>query len=287
MFYREVQPDAQFSQHVECLWELKLSPDEIENQCELWSPDCTFEMVFTTHTLYLHFSGKAGLTKVAPGGSFLGQKTTGARFCTAVPLTLFGIRFKPFAFAHLLPSKLCQLNDQSIPIDTLFDLSKKERAAIQRILSGKDVAEKTQAAEVLMRGFFGQSCTVDPVLRAQLNYILDRKGLVQIKDIFREFNISKVTLHAQFLRNIGLTPKKVSRIWRLNYFLQLQKELPHYNLTQLCLEAGYYDQAHFIKEFKGFFHFCPQQFFRKESNLLRISQEIIGRRFTNQYDPRQ
>lgn len=286
MQYQELQPKAHFSKHVECFWQLELAPDEVENQCELWSPDCTFEMVFSPQALFLQFTGKQGLTKVPAGGAFLGQKTTGARFCTSAPLKLFGIRFKPFAFARLLGAKLSQLNDKSVPIQKLFDLPEDERSAIRRILIERELHEKTGAAEDLMQGLFRRSESVDPVLRAQLNYILDRKGLVQIQDIFREFNVSKVTLHQQFLRNIGLSPKKVSRIWRFNYFLQLQKELPHYNLTQLCLEAGYYDQAHFIKEFKTFFSHCPQHFFKNESQMLRISQEIIARRFTNKYDPR-
>ena len=132
----------------------------------------------------------------------------------------------------------------------------------------------------------GKAFQIDQTFRAQLNYILDRKGLIKVNHLLSSFSISKVTLRNHFLDKMGLAPKKVSRIWRINYFLQLKKMKPQENLTQLCLEAGFYDQAHFIKEFRHFYGTNPKQFFRQESKLLKISQGIISRRFTNQYDPR-
>ena len=69
-------------------------------------------------------------------------------------------------------------------------------------------------------------------------------------------------------------------------FLQLQQQASHQNFTHLALEAGYYDQAHSIREFKAFFNHCPSHLFQQNSQLLKISQDIITRRFSNAYDPR-
>jgi len=140
-------------------------------------------------------------------------------------------------------------------------------------------------AEHLMLNIARENLSVDPVLRDQVNYILDRKGIIRVNDMYREFSISKVGLRNNFINKIGLTPKKVSRIWRLNYFLYLQQNASDQNFTQLGLEAGFYDQAHFIKEFKAFFHCSPKHFFNNDHHLLKISQEAIAKRLFNIYDP--
>ena len=127
--------------------------------------------------------------------------------------------------------------------------------------------------------------SIDQNLRAQLNYILDRKGVLQVQELFTEFGVSKVTLHKHFINKVGLSPKKVSRIWRINHFLLLQNETSIQNLTQLGLASGFYDQAHCIREFRSFFKDCPRQFFKHPSHLLAISQQVISKRFNHQYDP--
>ena len=127
---------------------------------------------------------------------------------------------------------------------------------------------------------------IDQQFRDQINFILDRKGVLKVQELFAEFQVSKVTLHKHFLRKMGLSPKQVSRIWRLNYFLQLQRNTQNRKLTELALEAGYYDQAHFIREFHRFFPYSPNRILQSNSQLLQISQGIIDRRFSNLYDPR-
>ena len=142
-----------------------------------------------------------------------------------------------------------------------------------------------ELSEQLMLNISKDNLIVDPMLRDQVNYILERKGILRVNEMYSEFGISKVGLRNNFINKIGLTPKKVSQIWRLNYFLYLQQNTSCQNLTQLGLDAGFYDQAHFIKEFKSFFHCSPLHFFKNEHHLLKISQETISKRLFNVYDP--
>jgi AraC-like DNA-binding protein len=195
-----------------------------------------------------------------------------------------GIRFKPFAFANLVAFSP-QINNKTLPLNQLFELKKEEQALIQDILGSESFDQKVQHCEKLVLQILGDNLDVDQMFRAQLNYILDRKGLIEVRELFSEFGISKVTLRKHFLEKMGLSPKIVSRIWRLNHFLELKRASDCDSLTYLALESGYYDQAHFIREFKSFFHDSPKRFFKQESKLLSISQDIIANRFSNHYDP--
>ena len=286
MQYKEFQPPAYFSRHIECFWEMELNPPELDAPCESLSPDCTFDILFTDQPFSINAYANGVWKKINPGGTFIGQKTSSVHFSAQQTAHVFGIRFKPFAFANLIKTPLFHLTDQVVPLDKLFDLTVNDRKVVQQISSGTNGAEKTDLAEGLILNLLKKMDTIDQPLREQLNYILDRKGLVKINDLFSVFGTSKVTLLKHFSHKMGLSPKLVSRIWRINYFLELQKNKPYCNLTELCLEAGFYDQAHFIKEFKSFFGASPHRFFQQENKLIKISQEVISKRFSRQYDPR-
>ena len=286
MQYLEYQPPAYFSQHVECFWEITLTPAGLSQPFEVMSPDCTFEILFADEPVFIKSSIENTWKQMLPGATFIGQKTSSFNFAVREPVRVFGIRFKPFAFANLIKTPLFHLNDHVLPLHNLFELNRSDRKAIQGISTTKKMAKKIEMAEGLALRLLKKSFSIDQTFRAQLNYIMDRKGMVKINDLLSEFNTSKVTLRKHFIHKMGLSPKRVSRIWRMNYLLELQKIKPAYNLTELCLEAGFFDQAHFIKEFKSFFGACPRRFFKQESQLVRISQETIAKRFSHQYDPR-
>lgn len=285
MIYREVLPDPILTHHVECFWELTILPQATNCKYEVMAPDCTFDIIFSPFPLNTSFANSNFNTKINAGGAFVGQKTSGIRFSVKQAQRIIGIRFKPFAFAKLLPIAAQAITNKTLPLGKLFDLREEDRVLINTILGQKDFEQNAQLCEKLVLRILKEDLQVDQLFRAQLNYILNRKGLLEIRELFSAFDISKVTLHKHFIEKMGLSPKVVSRIWRLNYFLELKKQSHLNSLTRLALESGYYDQAHFIREFKSFFNDSPKQFFKQESQLLSISQDIISNRFSHRYDP--
>ena len=279
-------PSNLLSQHIECYWDLQLAPGELDSPYEVLAPDCTFDIWFITEAVEISTITQLSSKKIESGVFFIGQKTTSFQLSVKQPTRIFGIRFKPFAFANLIQKPLFQFNDSIEHLGKIFKLTITEQHLLKFILQASSIAEKRNLSEEFMSYFLRSSFAIDQTFRAQLNYILDRKGLIKVNHLFTSFGISKVTLRNHFLSKMGLAPKKVSRIWRINYFLHLQQTEPHLKLTQLCLDAGFYDQAHFIKEFRYFYGISPRQFFQQDSQLLKVAQEIISRRFTNQYDPR-
>jgi AraC-like DNA-binding protein len=285
MNYKEYLPKSTFSRHIESFWELEFSPSDLKGRFEILSPDCTFDFIFTSENLSYRPIHETRWQKIPTGAAFIGQRTNSINYGVAQPVKVFGIRFKPFAFWNLIPIPLYKLNDRAYSLDEIFDLDKVDNQLIHQILTTNEVIDKIELAEKLLLNIAKHNLSVDPALRDQVNYILDRKGMIKVNEMYSEFGISKVGLRNNFINKIGLAPKKVSRIWRINYFLHLQKQSSYENLTQLGLDAGFYDQAHFIKEFKAFFNCSPLPFFKEEHNLLKISQEAVSKRLFNAYDP--
>ncbi|MEM8891695.1 MAG: helix-turn-helix domain-containing protein [Bacteroidota bacterium] len=286
MHYKEIQVPDHFSRHVEIYWEMHIQAGELNLLNDLLLPDCTFNIIFSDQDLYLKSAYEKSWKCMPAGVHFLGLRNTPLSFRIKKSVKVFGIRFKPFAFARIFQIPIHKLTDQFFPLDELFQLKNSQQQFIRNILKKWETELQCKEANQLLESILEDSLSIDQNLRAQLNYILDRKGVLRVQDLFTEFGVSKVTLHKHFVNKVGLSPKKVSRIWRMNYFLQLKNTSTDENLTSLCLECGFYDQAHFIKEFKSMLGSAPREFLGQKSELLEISRFAIQQRFNNQYDPR-
>ena len=90
-------------------------------------------------------------------------------------------------------------------------------------------------------------------------------GNVRIEELTRLTNMSSRELERKFNVYVGLSPKQLARIFRLQYALRKQSQTEL--LTHLALDAGYYDQAHFIREFSGMVNEKPSQYFQLQQEL--------------------
>ncbi|WP_299228244.1 helix-turn-helix domain-containing protein [uncultured Psychroserpens sp.] len=75
------------------------------------------------------------------------------------------------------------------------------------------------------------------------------------------------TINRWFVNEIGINPKKLSRVIRFHYALQA---LHSHNDKGFYLDYGYYDQAHFIKEFNEFTGNSPERYLKIVSDLYNI-----------------
>ncbi|MBQ4804657.1 AraC family transcriptional regulator [Aquimarina sp. MMG015] len=285
MEYKETLPDHLFSHHIESYWHIFFEKQPTEDALEMFLPTCTFNIIFIDSHSIVRSSLHTKWKRLNPGAYFIGQTNTSLRFKSKRAVNITGIRFKPFAFANLIKNPLINFNDTIVNLENIFSLDNIAHLLIQRISIESKTVIQEQLINEFINGLLSKTMSVDESLRAQLNFIMFRHGSIQISELFKEFNVSKVTLHKHFVNKVGLSPKKVSQIWRMNRILQLREEFPNMSLTSIGLEAGFYDQAHFIKDFNAIFNITPFKFFAQKSNLVEIANLNITKRFTNQYDP--
>ena len=62
------------------------------------------------------------------------------------------------------------------------------------------------------------------------------------------------------MKQIGISPKQLGKVIRLQTALQLLLNRESESLTAIAYESEYYDQAHFIKDFKEFTGVTPKDF---------------------------
>jgi len=172
--------------------------------------------------------------------------------------------FKSAGAAAFFKEPLHELFDASIALENLIpygELSEVE----DRLAAAETNPQRILIIEQFLFSRFREARPDQLVLHA-LERIKSANGGLRIKDLITELNISQDPFEKRFRRVIGTSPKQFSTIVRLR---NLITAFPHFpqaeNFTDAAYRAGYFDQAHFIKDFKSFTGQTPQAFFGNPS----------------------
>ena len=94
-----------------------------------------------------------------------------------------------------------------------------------------------------------------------------------MKDICRNEGFSKSTLERNFKEFVGIGVKQYHRILRFHHLLtQLKHQKDFRHWTEVACQFGYYDQAHFIKDFKAFYGKTPSEFSTNDELMSNMVQ---------------
>jgi AraC-like DNA-binding protein len=93
---------------------------------------------------------------------------------------------------------------------------------------------------------------VPPIVRRTYNSVVQHRGRVAIRSLVEEAGCSQRHLIAQFNSHIGLTPKVFARILRFGRAAEMLTGAQPATLADIALACGYYDQAHFARDFRAF-----------------------------------
>ncbi|WP_343067656.1 AraC family transcriptional regulator [Winogradskyella flava] len=163
-----------------------------------------------------------------------------------------------YPFLHL---PIYQLNNKVVNGEAIFG---KEILDIRtEVLNKNEASHKFEIIESWLIDRLAKNKTpklelVDILSQLQTKPISDHNTIVA--------TYSKTQKHLinQFKTYFGLTPKVFHRIFRFNKILQQIQNKQNLVWSQLAYEFGYSDQSHFIKEFKEFSGFNPQEFIKSD-----------------------
>ncbi len=114
-----------------------------------------------------------------------------------------------------------------------------------------------------------------PWLETSINLILLKDGQINQEELIDKAGISIRHFRRVFKNVIGVPPKYFCKVIQLNTVFQLLSESSSDKMHLLALDCGYYDQAHFIKDFNKFIGDTPENFLQGDQAFLK---EYMGRR---------
>ena len=151
-----------------------------------------------------------------------------------------------------------ELFDITIPAENFFTKSAAQDL-VDAISEAKDNPARIRRTEAFLTQQL-RGGGPDPLVNEAVRLIKESKGLIRIKDLGHALYISQDPLEKRFRAQVGSTPKQYSSIIRLRNIIDTWSSYP--SLTSASYDAGYFDQSHFIKDFRTFTGESPKDFFR-------------------------
>ncbi len=177
-------------------------------------------------------------------------------------------RFHAHGAFALLGSSLPTSGDRFVDSKSLHSLGLDKIR--QQLTDCDDIEKKILFLEGFLEKCLSNSHNIPDVILAAAVFIRDN-ATAQLKELVEQAPYSKKQFIYLFKKHIGVTPKLYQRIVRFNELLQKIDNEEMISWTQVSLDCGYYDQAHFIKDFKSFSGLNPSQFLAIHKDTDRIN----------------
>ncbi len=162
-------------------------------------------------------------------------------------VSVFSIRFKPEALFNLFRVEGAEVLERYEDTTSLLDTSFRNFChRIREDHSTTSMIARTE--EFLISKIQHHYEKRDYVMRAA--ELMRYSDITSVKEISDEVCISQRQLERKFRNVIGVSPKRYLRLLRINRVIRLIEQNHPMDLTSVAYHFGYYDQAHFINDFK-------------------------------------
>lgn len=171
---------------------------------------------------------------------------------------VFGVKFRPGAFYPFMLSPAQPLTDTPTPLTTFFGADGDDLEAAIRQQDDDTVWVTT--AEHFLRAHLPERDETVELINRIINGIMSDPTITKVDDLVERTPLSKRTLQRLFNQYVGVSPKWVIQRYRLHEATEQMATDKVTDWTQLALDLGYFDQAHFIKDFKNTIGQSPAEY---------------------------
>jgi AraC-like DNA-binding protein len=245
MEFKRIEPTKDAARAVECYWTIR--DHNITPVKQKIIPDGFAEIIFHSGDHYkINLDGKwrkQGTRLLA------GQISKYFYLENSGRTEILGIKLKPAAITHLFNVSMKGI------VDKVISLDKKIRIDV------------TSVDE-----YFNEICQnypIDHPVDKAVEMIFQKQGMISVSTICAELGVGERYLQQLFAKYVGLSPKFFARIVRFSYVFKVIKENKP-DWADVVYEAGYYDQSHFIRNFKAFTGEDPGEYIFAEKTLANF-----------------
>jgi AraC-like DNA-binding protein len=251
---------------VKCYWLLEDPADEAIGKQSI-VPDGCIEMIFHYGDLYRQYTEDGNIV-IQPRYFVIGQLTRPLEIEPTGRTGIFSVRFRPNGFLPFASLPLKEMENTVFPLEKLFCKEGKEIEYL--ILNVHSIKERLDLIQTFLLKRLTRLETIDHIVKSTVATILTTNGQLSIEEISKESQINRRQLERKFYLAIGLSPKQLSKIVRIQAALNMLLTKECTDLTSLAYQNEYYDQSHFIKDFKELVGVTPKDFYGKNMKIISL-----------------
>jgi len=215
----------------------------------------------TAPVMALRFRGAIYLNNHATslGFGFTGMSKTARPVHYTSGSAVLLVLFNEGGAAAFINTPLHEFSGLTTDLSNVF-LSKELHRLEENLAMAETHTARVATAEAFLLAQLKRNAK-DHMITKAVDIIKSTSGNYKIKELAAALNINIDSFEKRFRSQIGISPKHFSSIIRIQSVIKTYQ--PHQNLTEVSQESGFFDQAHFNRDFKAFTGESPGQFFKK------------------------
>lgn len=234
-------------------------------------PQGTLDIMFALEG-HINYSAGASNENVELQDIFtIGQQEQNFKISFHPNTHILGVVFKAESFSRLFNLPVSELTNQGLEITA--ELGTDYENLLASLREGKNTRGRIQLLEAFIWNRLRQMDERGDQFDKLLHYLRANAGTVPITELASEANMSIRTLQRRMTERIGLGPKSYSKILRFNYAMSMINHHPEMDWHDILFKCGYYDQMHFIKDFKQYTGQSPTQFVKGNTSFATFFRE--------------
>ena len=189
--------------------------------------------------------------------------------------SLISAQFNSYGMYFLTGVPVDEVQDHLLPLDSFFKQTALSRIT-EKLKSMDSIEERFAALESFLVKEIAPP-EVDPRILYGVS-MLQSDPTIKMDDLSTALCLSNRGTQKLFKKYVGMSPAYFKKIKRFNKAIRLLLSQPDVPLTSIALQCGYYDQAHFIKDFKHFGSTTPSGFLKhpiKSSDFYNFNSSEI------------
>jgi AraC-like DNA-binding protein len=182
---------------------------------------------------------------------------------------LMVIAFKKGAAHPFYSFPMNELTDSVVMADLVFGRSIHELR--EKLLSARSVLEMFCHVELFLQSKGGNKLhanSISKCIQYAITGITSQPNLLSFQELSSQIGYSQKHFIDLFRKQVGVVPKQYLKIIRFQKAIQETEKNRSINWSRLASESGFYDQAHFIHDFKEFSGFTPNEYKQHKSSEL-------------------
>lgn len=269
-FLERAPARSSLDSHVRCVW--LLSSDESACTTMPIVPDGSVEIVLNLGDPVDELVGPNSQRQ--PRATLVGQPTRPVVVRPVGGMRMLGIRLQPWASRAFFGAPATELANRSM------DMASDGPKGIPALLDELGATDGDDARlDAVMAWLERQSVSFRPHARfvpAAVSAMRTRDSLPSIRGLAAELGVTMRSLQRAFKEDVGMGPKTLQRITRVQRAIRLSREQVSLPWAAIAARTGYYDEAHLNIDFHDFAGCSPAQFAPRAESLTELMLDSHG-----------
>lgn len=178
----------------------------------------------------------------------------------------FDICFLPGYAEFFFKHPVGAFSELEVPIQ---DVLPHAEELLSRVVEQTSLEGRVRAFKSYCLAYIGEALEAPPLIQYLADKIINCSGKLNVNELSQDTGYSTRYMLKSFEKYVGLSPKLFSRIIRFQHVIRYLNNDQYQQTLDRIYELGYFDQNHFIKEFKEFSLLTPKKYVRQlaASNL--------------------